>query len=321
MIENQMPIASHGGVRWWYISLTMLCLTIIGSAEAATLPKGDCLDPKSFTDLRHCRFKGADLRNVDLQGADMRGILFFRTQLQGANLTNALIDGRYITYAFLDGVIGLPTEALKIINTSYLVTPKDRDDYSISALPSDYKGGNENIAGLDNIFLTQNVAGTYSTLALLAYPKYGDTQKSTIFARFDNEKFDFPACYRSVNLLSSVRHYYPRWNSMKVKSTSNSGYLIGVHASGQDGDDMGMGGWDMIAFIKLSLNCDISVLHKENAKWAEDPEQTSCQGGHLDYRLVDERTAEIQITEHTCGLSEKSKAKVSYKKIKLDIHN
>ena len=179
--------------------------TIAEVASAAPLPKGDCADPKPYTDLTQCRFAKADLRNKDLQGADLRDISLYKTQLQGANLTNALFDGQSITEAILDGVIGLPQEALAILKTSYLVTANALHGFDISVLPSNYKGSFENIAGLDSIYMAQKVTETHSTLALLAHPKYGEAPASAIFAGFDNDKYDFPACYRSVNLMNDRR--------------------------------------------------------------------------------------------------------------------
>lgn len=305
---------------------------ITSLASAATLPEGDCADPKPYTDLTDCRFKGADLKNKDLQGTDLRGIIFYKTQLQGANLTNALVDGRYITYAFLDGVIGLPTEALAILKTSYLVTPNGKDDFLISVLPSNYKGSNENVAGLDNIFLAQKAAETQSTLALLAHPKYGDSQKSAIFARFDNDKFDFPACYRSVNLMNDGHTYYwPHWESLKIRPLNNGGYLIGVLAFGHDGDDMGQSEWRKVAFLELTSTCNLSVLHEEfldrggksikrNGEYIEE----WC-GGELDYRFIDDQTAEIKMifpvsSKKVCGSAANPREKIVAKQIKLNLH-
>lgn len=318
MGESQVHIFSRGGVHWWRISLTMLCLTISVSAGAATLPKGQCADPKPYTDLKHCRYKKADLKNKDLRGTDLRGILFYQTQLQGANLTNALIDGRYISYAFLDGVIGLPAEALVLLKTSYLAKSSVNGEFEISPLPSNYQGSPEGIAGLDNIFLAQKIAGTQSTIALLSNPKYGDYQKSLIVAKFNNDEFEFPACYRSLDLLHGDDYYYPHWSSMKLKALTNGDFLIGVGATGSDGDDMGSGGWEMVAFLKLTAACDLSLLKKENSTWSEDANHVGCRGEHLDYRFLDEQSAEIKRSAHTCTESSKSRSKVTRKKIALN---
>lgn len=283
--------------------LLLGCAAICGVATAAALPKGDCADPQPFTDLRGCRFKGADLRNRDLRGTDMSGILFYKTQLQGANLKDALFDGRYISYANLDGVIGLPSESLAVLKHSYLVTPNDKGGYSLSQLPSDYKGSNENIAGLDNVFMAQTAESTQHTIALLAYPKYGDGQISAILTQFQNGRFEFPTCYQSINLLNDGKYYYPRWNSMKVKPLPNGDYLLAVLAAGSDGDDMGVGGWEMLAFLKISSTCAISLLHKEDSEWAENPDKTGCRGTHLNYHFLDNKAAEITMTAHTCKAS------------------
>jgi hypothetical protein len=82
---------------------------------------------------------------------------------------------------------------------------------------------------------------------------------------------------------------------------------------------MGSGGWDMIAFLTLSPTCRLSLLHKEDNGWAEGPDHTSCQGDHMDFRLIDERSAEILMTAHTCGNPTISKPKIASKKIKLNL--
>jgi len=305
-------------------------ITITGIAIAAPLPKGNCAAPEPYTNLMHCRFKKTDLRNKDLRGVDLRNVALYKTQLQGSNLTNALFDGVYITHANLDGVIGLPTESLAILKNSYLATSNGKAGFVISALPSNYQGSNENVAGLDNIFMAQKLVGTQTTLALLAHPKYGESPVSAIFARFENDKFDFPACYQSVDLMNDGHAYYwPRWESMKVRALKNGDYLIAVLAQGNDGDDLGLSEWRNISILKMSPRCELNVLHKEYLERAGEPKETNGEyiaewcGGELDYRFIDDQTVEFKTTypistKKVCGELAHAKEHVSYKKIKLN---
>jgi hypothetical protein len=301
-------------------------MSIAGVATAAPLPKGNCADPKPYTDLTQCRFKKTDLKDKDLQGADLRGVSFYQRQLQGTNLTNAQFDGQEITNAILDGAIGLPTEALAILKTSYLATPNTTNGFDISVLPSGSKVSYESIAGLDNIFMTQKVAETHSTLALLSHPKYGEAPTSAIFARFDNDKFEFPACYKSVNLMNDRKGYIgPRWVSMKVRLLNKGGYLIGVLAKGAYGDDEESSAWEKVAIVELSSTCKLTVLHQEYALRTANGRMNSmwCGNSLTNYRFVDDQTAEIEITtppssKKACGGNASPQERVVSKTIKLN---
>jgi hypothetical protein len=303
------------------------------SAIAAPLPKGNCVDPKPYTDLSQCKLRGADLRNRNLEGVDLRGAKLYATQLQGANLTNAKIDGRGITYASLDGATGLPGEALEILKTRYLSTPAKNGGFTLQALPHDYKGSPEHVAGLDNINLATKIAGSQSTIALLSYPIYGDSQLALIVARFDNDKFGQPACYQSANPFDDGNAYYwGRFDSLRVKPLKQGGYLIGVRASGSDGDDMGLSEWFKVVLLELSPTCNLSVLHEEylsrygdsvlkNGKYVAE----MC-GGELDYRLIDDQTVEIKTifpasSKKTCGANANPHEKILTKQIKINLNH
>ncbi|OIR13935.1 pentapeptide repeat protein [mine drainage metagenome] len=312
------------------VGLFLGFMTIMGSAIAVPLSKGNCENPKPYTDLRHCRFEKSDLRNKDLQGVDLRNVGLNGTQFQGANLTNALFDGVYITHANLDGVIGLPTEALAILKNSYLAKPNGNAGFVISALPRNYQGSNENVAGLDNLFMAQRVIGTQTTIALLAHPKYGEAPISAIFARFENDKFDFPTCYQSVNLLrDSHTYYWPRWESMKIRLTNDGDYLIGVLAQGNDGDDLGLNEWRQISILMMTPTCKLTVLHKEFLERSGGSIEMNGEyiaewcGGELGYRFIDDQTVEIKTTypastKKVCGDLARANAQVSHKRIKLN---
>jgi uncharacterized protein YjbI with pentapeptide repeats len=64
----------------------------------ANLPKGYCIAPKPFTDLRHCKFRGKRIKKISFEGTnledvDFRYILADEVNFKGANLINT--DWRY----------------------------------------------------------------------------------------------------------------------------------------------------------------------------------------------------------------------------------
>lgn len=204
---------------------------------------------------------------------------------------------------------------------NFPLAPQSKMNSSFTLLPSaNAREITANIAGQGNMDMAFRTKDKQHVLALLDWPKYFDGPMMSIVARFDNDKLDVPACYRSVNLINDQRYYYPHWSSMEVKSLANGDFLIGVKASGGDSDGEGSSGWDMIAFLKLTSTCGLSVLHKQDGGWLANPELTNCYGTELDYRFLDEKTAEIRMTKHTCKPS-KSKGEVMRKKIKLNLPN
>ncbi|BCK87234.1 hypothetical protein MIZ01_1006 [Sideroxyarcus emersonii] len=306
------------------VGLFFSFITIMGSATAVPLPKGNCADPKPYTDLRHCRFEGKDLSNKDLRGTDLRVASLYLTDLQGANLTKALFDRNKLLLAELDGAQGLPKEILDTLRVysaindrNYLVTHNGNSNITLTPHEA-VDGIQENIVGLANIQMVMKVENQPYTIALFDWPRNNDYKGNVIIARFDNDKFEMPACYRGINLMNRDSHYNADWTSMKVMALANGGYLIGIRASGGDGDEMDISGWDMVAFFKLTSNCNIVILHKEESGWLEKPDHTGCQGVELDFSLLDEQTAETISVPHTCSVSDKFKEKVSYKKIKLN---
>ncbi len=301
------------------VGLLLACIAIMGSAFAAPLPKGNCANPKPYTDLRHCNFEGKNLSNKDLRGTDLRDINFHNARLQGTDLTAALISGDGIIGAALDNVKGLPQEGLSFYKKYFLVTPKSNQNSSVTLSPHEpVYGIQTDIAGQANILMVKKTEDKLHTLAVLDWPRDAEGGKMTIVARFDNDKSDVPACNRSVDLLKDSRYYWPHWELLKIKPLENGGYLIGVQATGSDSDGEGVSGWEMVALLKLSASCNLSILHKEDTSWAEGVDNTECQGDHLEYGFLDEQTAEIKMTAHTCDASAKSRAKVTHKKIKLN---
>jgi len=271
------------------------------------------------------------LRNRNLEGVDLRGAELYETQLQGANLTNALIDGRGITYASLEGAIGLPAEALAVLKTKYLATPTKNNGFTLKALPQGYKGSPEHVAGLDNVNLAIKIPDTQSTIALLSYPIYGDSQFSLILARFDNDKFDQPVCHQSVNPFDDGNAYYwGHFDSLKVRPLKQGGYLVGARASGSDGDELGTSEWFKIVVMKLTPTCELTVLHEEFVERSGDSVKRKngyglewC-GEELDFRLVDDRTVEIKkilpiSSKKVCDSVANPLEKITIKQIKFNL--
>ncbi len=299
-------------------------IAIIDSAIAAPLPKGNCADPKPYTDLRHCDLAGKDLSNKDLRGVDLRVASLYLTEFQGANLTGAMFDRNKLLLAELDGAKGLPkdiVDTLKVYSVindkNYLVTRNANSTITLAAHEA-VQGIEENIVGLASIQMVSKIENQPHVIAVLDWPRNNDYKGKVIVARFDNEKFDMPTCYQDVNLIGREGHYNADWTSMKVKSIANGGDLIGIRASGGDGDEEDISGWDKVVFLKLSSNCKLSILHTEDNGWLERPDHTICHGVELDYRFIDEKAAEVLLITHTCNAVSKSKAKVTYKKIELN---
>lgn len=304
--------------------LLLGCIAIMDTATAASLPKGNCSAPHPYTDLRHCDFEKADLSNKDLRGTDLRVASLYQTDFDGADLTNALFDRNQLLAAQFEGAKGLPKDILDTLSLYSVINDKNfrvtrNANSTITLSPHEgVQGIQEDIAGLANIQLLSRVANRQHTIAVLDWPRDNDYKNVVIVSRFDNDKFDMPACYQSLKLLDDRRYYNAHWTSMKVKPLTNGGYLIGIRASGGDSDELDISGWDMVAFLKLTPTCNLSVLHREDNSWLEKPDHTRCHGTELDYRFLDEQTAEILMTAHTCGTAGKSKAKVTSKKIKLN---
>ncbi|MDP1635807.1 MAG: hypothetical protein Q8L69_14135, partial [Gallionellaceae bacterium] len=180
--------------------------------------------------------------------------------------------------------------------------------------------------------LAIKVAGSQSTIALLSYPIYGDSQFALILARFDNDKFDQPVCYQSISPFDDGNAYYwGHFDTLKVRPLKHGGYLIGARASGSDGDDLGTSEWFKIIVVKLTPTCEMTVLHDEFAERGGDAVQRKdgydvewC-GEELDFRLVDDQTVEIRkvlpkSSKKVCDSAANLREKITVKQIKLNLN-
>lgn len=309
--------------------LVLGCLLLtasVGGTNAAALPKGNCADPKPYTDLRHCHFAGKDLRNKDLSGTDLRMEYLNETQLQGANLTKSIFKRLDLMKAELDGAQGLPQEFLneyaifkRFSNKYYLVTSKGKSNASITLTP--HKAVDviqKDIAGLTNPIMLSKMKNQSHTVALLDWPRLMDGPMMSIIARFDKDQDPVPTCYQPVSLIAEEEYFYPGWDKMTVRPLGNRAYLIGVKAKGADGYGDGNTGWQKIAILKLSSDCNLSVLYEEKVGWWKDYDGKACKGEYLDYDFVNDQAAVIKKTELMCGSLSKPKTKTTYKKIKLN---
>ncbi len=249
--------------------------------------------------------------------------------LEGANLTDALVDGKGITLASLDGVIGLPPEALEIRKTVYLVKERAGGELVLSVRPPDYQGDGQS-AGLDDLFLAYKVPSTTSTIALLSYPYNGDAS-TLIFARFEQGRFGFPACYRYIELFKENEpSYWGHWHDMQVRPLKTGRYLVGARAGGADANDA----WSKVVIVSISPTCQVTRLYEEySSQWAEDvildettghADRGALCGGRLEYRLLNDRTAEIVTTieastEKECGKKASPQRQILRKKIPLKV--
>lgn len=177
-----------------------------------------------------------------------------------------------------------------------------------------------NIAGQRNNDLAILTKDKQHILTLLDWPKGFDGPMMSVIAKLDLQNPGTPNCSRPINLINDERYYYPSWRSIKVMPIANDDYLIGVQASGADGDGEGIGGWEMIAVLKLTSSCELTLLHKEEDSWFSNSEKTNCYGSHLNFRFLENASIEMVRTTHTCGYP-KSKGSISRKTIALQTRN
>jgi hypothetical protein len=172
------------------------------------------------------------------------------------------------------------------------------------------------VVGQENDDLAVFTKDKQSILALLDWPKGFDGPMMSVIAKLDAKNPEIPSCYRPINLINNEKYYYPSWHAFKVMLLSDEGYMIGARASGSDGDGESSGGWDMIAILKLSSSCELTLLHKEEDGWLSDYDETNCYGQHLDFRFLNSTSVEFIRTGHTCKYP-KSKGRVTRKRLTL----
>lgn len=68
------------------------------------LPRGVCLAPKPFTDLRKCSFRGKKIEDISLEGANLQGVDFRYVKLSDVNLKGANLRKTDWRYSDIDGL-------------------------------------------------------------------------------------------------------------------------------------------------------------------------------------------------------------------------
>ena len=76
-------------------------ILIPSSLWAKKLPKGDCDNPKPYTNLRHCDFSGRAMAGINLEGADLKKVTLAQTNLENANLEGAILHRAKLEGAIL----------------------------------------------------------------------------------------------------------------------------------------------------------------------------------------------------------------------------
>ncbi len=101
------------------------------------LPKGMCLAPKPFTDLRKCKFSNKKIEDINLEGANLEGVDFKYSELEDINLKGANLINTDWRYSKIDSLIAINAV---IENSDWRYTKIDDSNYSHSNLhDSDFR--------------------------------------------------------------------------------------------------------------------------------------------------------------------------------------
>lgn len=82
------------------VIILFLCLSPI---TGFALPKGECLQPKPETDLRHCNFSEKNLANIDLHGVDLSHVDLSNSKMADCNLSGAILIESQFKWTDLTG--------------------------------------------------------------------------------------------------------------------------------------------------------------------------------------------------------------------------
>ncbi|MCP4753001.1 MAG: hypothetical protein GY866_19105 [Proteobacteria bacterium] len=116
------------------------------------LPKGYCLAPKSFTNLRHCKFKSKRFRNISLEGADLSGVDFKSSDIEDINFKGANLEDTDWRYSRL---VKLDFRMARLSHSDWRSTTIGELDFSGSVLiDSDFRYARLDDARFDNADLT-----------------------------------------------------------------------------------------------------------------------------------------------------------------------
>jgi hypothetical protein len=101
------------------------------------LPRGACLAPKAFTDLRKCSFHNKKIEDLNLEGANLEGVDFRYVQLEDADFRGANLRNTDWRYSIIDGLTASDSFAK---DSDWRFTRIQDSDYSNSDLrESDFR--------------------------------------------------------------------------------------------------------------------------------------------------------------------------------------
>lgn len=95
------------------------------------LPRGVCLAPRAFTDLRNCSFRNKKMEDLNLEGANLLGVDFRYVQLEDVNLKGANLGKTDWRYSTIEGLIATGSYSG---NSDWRYTRISDSDYSGSDL-------------------------------------------------------------------------------------------------------------------------------------------------------------------------------------------
>ncbi len=95
------------------------------------LPRGACLAPRAFTDLRDCNFRGKKMKDINLEGANLQGVDFKYVELEDVSLTGANLTDTDWRYSSLEGLSASDSLAM---NSDWRYSQISDSDLSYSRL-------------------------------------------------------------------------------------------------------------------------------------------------------------------------------------------
>jgi hypothetical protein len=302
--------------RWILGSVLVLCGALAAAAARPELPMGDCGIPQPKTDLRHCRFVGVELKNVDFSGSDLRGVKFDNSRLENVNFSGALLAGANFVGAKLRRIRGLDKAVLELYGRAFKVRDLNETTGEVSLMPvSGPVGVHRKLVGLEQPYLAQPLDNGRELLALLAYPRYASDLPALIVTRFDSQDTQRPRCQKYfLPPGAAAEYHWGKWQSLEARPRAGGEALLIVTASGQDAGDS----WQVLHLLQVGPQCELRALHREYASLHYDADNPDvCQGKRFDFRLADERTAEITSRAITCTPGAGRKERISRQRVPL----
>ena len=135
------------------------------------------------------------------------------------------------------------------------------------------------------------VPGTSLILAFLDCPASRGFQYDSIVTFFDQNSTDVPLCFSHLALMpekGELHDYlYGEIDRLEARSTPDKALHAVVTLSGADGGDY----WTSFAFLRIDMNCKITVLSKLHSGYYCDG--GGCEGIEMKYNFLDNETVEV----------------------------